>query len=1052
MDDAGIRRLGGGDRRAGRGRARGRRGRRGGALERIGGPGGAVAAASLGNAALQQQFADAAQEFHVPQGVLMALSYEQSLWDQHEGAPSVTGNYNVMGLTQVTKDDLKTATGNEFDDGIDAEGSGRKHARRATPTLPASTNVDTSSPALHTLDAAAKLIGASPDELKTDTRQSIRGGAALLASYEKQLTGSLPTDPTQWYAAVAEFGHASDKAAAQQFADRVFTNLRKGVSSTTPQGQVVSIKPDPAAVPQAGSGAGTTVPAAAIASVGVATKECPSTLACDTPAPALYKEYDTSGDYGTYALGNRPADGQSIDYIVIHDAEGTKSGTIATFQQGGYASAHYVVGQDGSVTQLVATSNVAWHAANRTFNAHSVGIEHEGYALKTGSWYTPSEYQSSAALVKYLAGRFGIPLDRQHIIGHDEVPGISNSGQAAQHWDPGPYWDWSYYFRLLGHRLSGNDQPVVGGTVTIAPPYSTSYEPTVNGCSTNPCPGHQANFVYLYQGPGTSYGLIKDSVVSSAKGQTGTQSAADWTDKAVYGETFVVAQVSGSWTAIWYGGQKAWFYNPGGAYAYANSLTQPVIVTPTGSTAQIWGRPYPEASVYSGAYASDAPTIAPLSYLMHSGESYVANAVMTADDYFSDYPSCTANNACTHLKGTTQYYPISFNHRLAFVKASDVTVVPAAFPATSTFTPVTPTRLLDTRAGIGAAKARVGADASIALQITGKAGVPTSGVSAVVLNVTAVNPSASGYVTVYPDGTTRSSASNLNFVAGDVIPNLVTVPVGSDGKVRLYNHAGTVDLVADITGYYVRSGSGSKLTGVGPTRLLDTRYGIGAARARVGAGASIALQITGNAGVPASGVTAVVLNVTAVNPSGSSYVTVYPDGTTRTSASNLNFTAKQVISNLVIVPVGADGKVRLYNHYGTVDLVADINGYYSGSGAVFHTVSPVRVMDTRSGTGVRTGVLGTGGTVKLTVGAANGVPLNAKAVVLNVTAVGPTAAGYLTVYPDGKALPSVSNVNFRAGQTIPNLVVVPVVNGTVDFYNHAGNVNVVADLTGYFTG
>ncbi|MFE1340690.1 hypothetical protein ACFW6K_23800, partial [Streptomyces sp. NPDC058733] len=199
--------------------------------------------------------------------------------------------------------------------------------------------------------------------------------------------------------------------------------------------------------------------------------------------------------------------------------------------------------------------------------------------------------------------------------------------------------------------------------------------------------------------------------------------------------------------------------------------------------------------------------------------------------------------------------------------------------------------------------------------------------TAVVLNVTATNPTSSSFVSVYPDGTTRTSASNLNFVAGQTIPNLVIVPV-VNGKVSFYNHAGSVDLIADITGYFTSGTDGASHINLGPKRLMDTRNGTGVRQGPVGAQGVVTLPVAGVAGVPASGVTAVVLNVTATNPTSSSFVSVYPDGTTRTSASNLNFTSGLTIPNLVIVPV-VNGKVSFYNHAGSVDLIADITGYFT---------------------------------------------------------------------------------------------------------------------------
>jgi hypothetical protein len=162
-----------------------------------------------------------------------------------------------------------------------------------------------------------------------------------------------------------------------------------------------------------------------------------------------------------------------------------------------------------------------------------------------------------------------------------------------------------------------------------------------------------------------------------------------------------------------------------------------------------------------------------------------------------------------------------------------------------------------------------------------------------------------------------------------------------------------------------------------------------------------------------------------------------------------------VIPNLVVVPV-VNGKVTFFNAVGTVDLLADLNGYFTttpaaGTGGVLHTVGPVRTMDTRYGVGVRRGVLSGGSTLTLQLGGANGVPLNATAVVLNVTAVGPTAASYVSVFPYGQKLPTVSNLNMTKGEVIPNLVVVPVVNGKVTFYNAVGNVDLLADLTGFYT-
>ncbi|WMX45796.1 hypothetical protein RGF97_14305 [Streptomyces roseicoloratus] len=354
------------------------------------------------------------------------------------------------------------------------------------------------------------------------------------------------------------------------------------------------------------------------------------------------------------------------------------------------------------------------------------------------------------------------------------------------------------------------------------------------------------------------------------------------------------------------------------------------------------------------------------------------------------------------------------------------------------YKPVTPTRLMDTRVGLGVRKGKVGPGETVTLQVTGTAGLPASGVTAVILNVTATAPTAGSFVSVHPDGTARTSASNLNFTAGQTIPNLVVVPV-VNGKVGFYNKSGYVDLLADVAGYYVADGTGATYGPVTPTRLMDTRVGLGVRKGKVGPGETVTLPVK-------SGVSAVVMNVTATGATAGSFVSVHPDGTARTSASNLNFTAGQTIPNLVVVPV-VNGKVGFYNKSGYVDLVADVAGYFSTdiAGATYKPVTPTRLMDSRIGLGVRKGKVGPGETVVLQV--RSGV----KAVVMNVTATGATAGSFVSVHPDGTARTSASNLNFTAGQTIPNLVVVPVVNGKVAFYNKAGYVDLLADVAGYYT-
>lgn len=356
----------------------------------------------------------------------------------------------------------------------------------------------------------------------------------------------------------------------------------------------------------------------------------------------------------------------------------------------------------------------------------------------------------------------------------------------------------------------------------------------------------------------------------------------------------------------------------------------------------------------------------------------------------------------------------------------------------SVFTPVGPLRILDTRAGGGP----VGPDSVYTLHVP----VP-AGATEAVFTLTATDATADSFVTAYADGTARPATSSLDFAAGQNTSNLVTAPIGADGSVDIWNHAGSVDLIADLAGYYSVGTSGTFQV-TSPTRILDTRDGIGTpgqSTAQLGSGGTLGLQVSGIAGVPSTGVTAVVLDLVATNSTDGSFLTAYPDGGALPNASNVNFGPSQTVADLAIVPV-TDGKVDITNHSGSVDVIADLYGYYtSGSGTTFNSVPPSRVLDTRP-----TGQIGPDGVAQVSLAAA-GIPSTATAVVVSIAAVGGTEDSFLTGYADGAPPPDTSNVNFAAGQIVSNLAVLPVgPNGTIDIWNHHGSVDVVTDVYGYF--
>ncbi|MDP3711495.1 MAG: hypothetical protein Q8R60_03290 [Mycobacteriales bacterium] len=378
-------------------------------------------------------------------------------------------------------------------------------------------------------------------------------------------------------------------------------------------------------------------------------------------------------------------------------------------------------------------------------------------------------------------------------------------------------------------------------------------------------------------------------------------------------------------------------------------------------------------------------------------------------------------------------------------------------PVATRYTPLAPARVFDTRSGVGTTLARVGAGATRDLQVAGTNGVP-SDATAVVLNVTGVAPSVATDIRVYPTPSAPSAAptvSNLNLAKGLTRANLVTVKVGAGGKVRLRNNSGTVDLVADLAGFY-SPGASSTYFPVSPVRTLDTRPGDTrgvAVAGKVAAGDVRDLQVAGVAGVPPSA-TAVVLGVTAANATASTDVRVFPlAGSASPEISNINAYRGGPTPNLVIVALGTDGKVRLRNNSGEVDLLADVYGYYdpSASGSLFRALTPDRVLDTRRNTVTK--VSGPG-SIDLVVAGAGGVGAGATAVVLNVTGTGPTRSTDVRVFPapaSGSAVPTVSTLNLVPGQTAADAAIVPVGSGSkVRFYNNSGAVALIADVAGWF--
>jgi hypothetical protein len=591
-------------------------------------PGGAFAAAA--QSTRQADFTAAATEFDVPVDVLLAVSYAETDWEAHGGAPSTTGAYGPMALVDVP---AATAKGDA-----------------AVP---------------HTLTTAATLVGANPATLKSDDATNIRGGAALLASYARDLDhGSLPGGVDGWYGAVAKFG-SPDTTGGRQFADDVYATIRSGAARHTDDGQDVTLAAEPDVRPDTAE-----VPAT---STTTQAPECPTTLTC-TFVPAAYAETGpTDADYGNYDLADRPEKGLGIDYIVIHDTEESYAGTVSGFQDPtDEVSAHYVVdGTAGTVTQMVPDKDVAWQAGNWYINTHSIGIEQVGYAVQGATWFTEQLYRTTATLVRYLSRRYGVTLDRQHIIGHDNVPGVGPTYIPGMHWDPGPFWNWGHFMDLVGSHTVASGGPG-SPVVTVNPVFADNIQSVTDCEAGTTLPPQAASFVYLRTAPTTSAPLFNDPGLNPT-GTVGTTCAADWGDKASAGQQFTVAGRQGDWIAIWWDGAKVWFENPARHQVVTPASALVVVPKPGVTSVPTYGVAYPDAKDYQSTITP--VTVTALPYTIHPGQGYVYGGTTPDTYYYSPTFDSGRPGDHTVVVGKQSYLEVQLGHRIAFVRASDVRVI-----------------------------------------------------------------------------------------------------------------------------------------------------------------------------------------------------------------------------------------------------------------------------------------------------------------------------------------------------------------------------------------
>lgn len=616
-------------------------------------------AAVLAAGSLDEAFSAAAEATGVPQDLLKAVSYMESRWDQHAGQASADGGYGVFNLAGDHGPGHAHGDGLPLSDINDKEGP----VREGTPEIV----------------RAARLTGLSEETLKTESQANVCGGAALLASYQAQAirddaveagpAGTTSDDLGEWENAVSRMSDV------EGFATRVYTILREGAGATTPaDGAVILTGNRDVVVPRASS---TSDPET----------DCPEELGCEW-LPAPYEKAspdlpDNTGDYGNHDQADRTgAGGPSLDYILIHDTETAYQPSVNLVQDPAYLAWNYTLrSSDGHVANHLDPADVGWHAGNWFLNMHSIGLEHEGWA-GTGAWYTEAMYQASADLVRHLAAEHDIPLDRAHVIGHDQVPGTLPGSTKNVHWDPGPYWDWDHYFELLGAPIGGDLEATTnvapGDVVEVRTGYADNPN-TVTGCE-EASPGSGAcvagagtNFRYLHQAPSADAPLAKDPGWKP-DGSDGTTYASDVSARVQSGHKLVVDQVEGDWLGVWWAGSLAWLHNP---------AERPVVVPATAKTvtvagaapAPVYGRAYPEAAAYEDYPGVPVQPVTPIEYQVGVDQTYaVADDHVASDYYRATTFDGTGPGDRTVVRGDDVYYQLWLAHRHVFVNAADVEI------------------------------------------------------------------------------------------------------------------------------------------------------------------------------------------------------------------------------------------------------------------------------------------------------------------------------------------------------------------------------------------
>jgi hypothetical protein len=480
----------------------------------------------------------------------------------------------------------------------------------------------------------------------------------------------------------------------------------------------------------------------------------------------------------------------------------------------------------------------------------------------------------------------------------------------------------------------------------------------------------------------------------------------------------------------------------------------------------------------------------------------------------NSYPCPSSPNGCFTVVGPTQLAIYTPQHAAGTVyvqvetpvsTSGQLTAIEYTFIPPGAYTAVTPYRVCDTRPPVGGISHNecntgvgtnhtLSAKTSVTAQITTAGGPVPLGAQAVVVNVTAIDRSSSTptYVTAYPAGGTVPFASNINLAGGKVESNLAIVQLSAGGAISLYNAAGVADVIVDVQGYFAAPVGGSKageFHSMPPLRRCDTRYAttcVGSTTGPLlgGKWRDVVLSglptgaPSGTPSIPANNTAAAaVFNLTGTAGSVGTFLAVAPAGaghacpTGQPPFSNLNPSAGIALPNRVISLLGPNQDVCIYNALGSINFIIDVNGWFgsatASAGALFYSVPPTRICDTRSGNSTecanspliapKPAPIDVAGVVAVPAWTVNEPPL---AVVANLTAVAGSAATFFSLYPsDDSPRPSASDLNPSAGEVIANLAITSLsqtaqsglyAQGYVDLYNAVGEINAILDVAGWF--